>query len=132
MAKKEVDTNVKVELSRLSLDNANLTKEAKRLTEENKSLKRQCVQLASVIENDLKADLILKIMAKSDYKQSDLTDLKVEQLQTIDETLSRSKGLDSVYKPIRAGTATEKSARTTVGSLYGKSRKEILEMGGDF
>lgn len=132
MAKKKLDSTVKTELARLTLDNANIKKELERLMDENKSLKRQNVQLANVIENDLKADLTVKIMAKSDYKQSDLEDLKVEQLQTIDETLSRSKGLDSVYKPIRAGTASKSEGRSTVGSLYGKSRKEILEMGGDF
>lgn len=132
MAKTKVDATVKTELARLTLDNANLTKRNVELEEETKSLKRQNVQLANVIENDLKADLTVKIMAKSDYKQSDLEELKVEQLQTIDETLSRSKGVDSVYKPIRAGTASQSNARLTVGSLYNKSRKEILEMGGDF
>jgi hypothetical protein len=133
MAKEpKVDTTVKTQLASLTLDVNRLQKENQRLEEENKGLKRQNVQLASVIENDLKADLKLKIMAKSDYKQSDLEDLKVEQLQTIDETLSRSKGVDAVYKPIRAGTASQTEARMTVGSLYNKSRKEILEMGGEF
>jgi len=133
MAKEpKLDTTVKTRLASLTLDNAALTKRVTELEEENKSLKRQTVQLASVIENDLKADLKLKIMAKSDYKESDLTDLKVDQLQTIDETLSRSKGVDAVYKPIRTATVGEPSARMTVGSLYNKTRKEILEMGGEF
>jgi hypothetical protein len=74
----------------------------------------------------------LKIMAKSDFKDADLEPLKVEQLQQIDETLSKSKGGDTVsYKPIRAGTDSS-VGRTTVGDLYGKSKKEILEMGGNF
>ena len=132
MADKKVDTTVKTELARLTLENAGLTKRVTEQEDEIKDLKRTNVQLAAVIENDLKADLKLKIMAKSDYKESDLTDLKVEQLQTIDETLSRSKGLDAVYKPIRAGTASTSEGRLTVGSLYNKSRKEILEMGGEF
>jgi len=132
MAKTKLDANVKVELSRLTLDNATLTKEVEKLTEENKTLKRQNVQLSSVIETDLKSDLIVKITAKSDYKPSDLEELSAEQLQTIDETLSKAKGVDSVYKPIRAGTAGEKSARTTVGNLFGKSRKQILDMSGEF
>jgi len=132
MTKTKLDATVKTELARLTLDKANLTKRATELEEENKSLKRQNVQLANVIENDLKADLTVKIVALSDYKQSDLEDLKVEQLQTIHETLSRSKGADAVYKNIRAGTASQSNARNTVGSLYGKSRKEILEMEGEF
>lgn len=132
MAKTKVDATVKTELARLTLDNANITKRMEELEEENKGLKRQTVELVSVIENDLKADLTVKILAKSDYKQSDLEELKVEQLQTIDETLSRSKGLDSVYKSIRSGTSSTSEARNTVGSLYGKTRKEILESGGEF
>ena len=132
MAKTKMDATVKVELARLTLDNASLDKEVQHLRDENKGLKRQNIELASVIENDLKADLLVKIMAKSDYKQSDLETLKVEQLQTIDETLSRSKGVDAIYKSIRTGTASESSARTTVGSLFNKTRKEILEMGGEF
>ena len=133
MAKEpKLDATVKTQLASLTLDNAALTKRVAELEDENKALKRQTVELANVIENDLKADLMLKIMTKSDYKESDLIDLKAEQLQTIDETLSRSKGVDSVYKPIRAGTAGDMSARNTVGSLYGKTRKEILEMGGEF
>jgi len=88
--------------------------------------------LASVIETDLKADLKLKIMAKSDFKDSDLQPLKVEQLQQIDETLSRTKGGDTAsYKPIRAGNDSS-AGRTTVGDLYGKTREQILAMKGDF
>jgi len=132
MADKKVDTTVKTELARLTLENAGLTKRVTEQEDEIKDLKRTNVQLAAVIENDLKADLKLKIMAKSDYKESDLTDLKVEQLQTIDETLSRSKGLDAVYKPIRAGTASTSEGRLTVGSLYGLTREEILKKGGEF
>ena len=133
MAKEpKLDATVKTQLASLTLDNAALTKRVTELEDENKALKRQTVELANVIENDLKADLVLKIMTKSDYKESDLIDLKAEQLQTIDETLSRSKGVDSVYKPIRAGTASQSEARLTVGNLYNKSRKEILDMGGEF
>jgi len=126
-----LDKTVKTQLSKLTLDVNRLTKENIAVKEENKALRKQTVQLAAVIETDLKTDLIVNIMAKSNYKKSDLEDLKVEQLQTIDETLSRGKG-DSVYKPIRAGTASQSSKRLTVGSLYGKTRNEILESGGDF
>jgi len=127
-----LDSTVRVSLDRLTLDNARLTKENTELADENKALKTQNIQLASVIENDLKADLKLKIMAKSDFNQSDLEPMKVEELQKIDETLSRMKGGDTAfYKPIRAGSDSRRG-RETVGDLFGKSRKEILDMGGNF
>jgi hypothetical protein len=127
-----LDSTVKVQLASITLDNARLTKENAVLAEENKGLKAQNVQLASVIETDLKADLKLKIMAKGDYKDADLEPLKVEQLQQIDETLSRGRGADSVsYKPIRAGNDTN-TGRMTIGDLYGKTPQQIRDMKGDF
>ena len=130
--KTALDSTVKTQLAKLTLVNSRLQKEKEGYEEENKALKRQNVQLASVIENDLKADLKLQIMARSDYKESDLETLKIEQLQQISETLSMSKGVDaSSYKSIRAGTASEGKGMTTVGSLFGKTRDEILAMGGE-
>ena len=127
-----LDQTVSVQLSALTLDNARLQQENTALTDENTQLKAMNVQLASVIETDLKADLKLKILAKSDFKDTDLEPLKVEQLQQIDETLSKSKGVgDAVYKPIRTSGDTS-HGRATVGNLFGKTRKEILEMGGVF
>jgi len=128
-----LDSTVSVQLASITLDNARLQKENTALADENKALKAQNIQLASVIENDLKADLKLKIMSKTDYKDADLEPLKVEQLQQIDETLSRGRGIDSVasYKSIRAGNDSE-TGRMTIGNLYGKSRKEILDMEGNF
>jgi hypothetical protein len=130
--KTALDSTVQVQLASITLDNARLENENKHLIEENKALKTQNIQLATVIETDLKADLKLKIMSKGDYKDADLEPLKVEQLQQIDETLSRTKGGDTAfYKTIRTGNDS-KTARNTVGDLFGKSRKEILEMGGNF
>lgn len=127
-----IDATVGVQLASLTLDNARMQKENTQLIEENKLLKKQNVELASVIENDLKADLKLKIMSKSEFKEADLALLKVEQLQQIDETLSKSKGADSVsYKPIRTGSDSS-TGRLTAGNLFGKTRKEILDMQGDF
>ncbi|MCJ7767858.1 hypothetical protein MUP79_05670 [Candidatus Bathyarchaeota archaeon] len=129
-----MDSTVKVQLASITLDNARLTTENTRLADENKALKKQNVELASVIENDLKADLKLKVMAKSSFKESDLEPLKVEQLQQIDETLSRGKGIDTTtpsYKSIHAGNDAQ-TGRTTVGDLYGKTREQILAMKGDF
>jgi hypothetical protein len=131
-SKKIASDTVKVQLSKLTLDNNRLLKKVEELETENKGLRKQNVELASVIENDLKADLKLKIMAMSNFKESDLEQLPVEQLQTIDETLSKSKGGGAVYKPIRAGDASTGSGRLTVGSLYGKTRDEILASGGEF
>jgi hypothetical protein len=128
-----MDSTVKVQLASITLDNARLQKENTQLLDENKALKTQNVQLASVIETDLKADLKMKIMSKGDFKDADLEPLKIEQLQQIDETLSRSKGVDSAvsFKSIRTGNASG-AGRMTIGDLYGKSRKQILEMGGTF
>jgi len=129
-----MDSTVKVQLASLTLDNGRLAKENLVLIEEVKNLKKQNIELASVIETDLKADLKLKIMSKGDFKDADLEPLKIEQLQQIDETLSRSKGADSMnasYKPIRAGNDSQ-TGRTTVGNLYGKTREQILAEGGNF
>ena len=128
-----LDSTVKTQLASLTLDNGRLVKENEVLKEENQTLKKQNIELASVIETDLKSDLKLKIMSKGDFKESDLEPLKIEQLQQIDEVLSRSKGADSTvsYKSIRAGNASE-TGKTTVGDLYGKTRKQILDMGGNF
>jgi len=127
------DATIGVQLASLTLDNARMKKELQQALDENKALKKQNIELASVIETDLKADLKLKIMSKSDYKEADLEPLNVEQLQQIDETLLRSKGTDTAtpYKPIRAGTDSS-LGRTTVGNLFGKTRKEILASQGDF
>ena len=128
-----MDSTVKVQLASITLDNARLQKENTQLLDENKALKTQNVQLASVIETDLKADLKMKIMSKGDFKDADLEPLKIEQLQQIDETLSRSKVGDSAvsFKSIRTGNASD-AGRMTIGDLYGKSKKQILEMGGNF
>lgn len=128
-----IDSTVSVQLASITLDNGRLTTENKQLIEENKALKAQNIQLASVIETDLKADLKLKIMAMGDYKDSDLEPLKVEQMQQILETLSRGRGIDTVasYKSIHAGNDSE-TGRMTVGNLFNKTRKEILEMEGKF
>lgn len=124
---------VRIQLASLTLDNARFQKENQRLDEENQNLKKQNIELASVIENDLKTDLKLKIMSKSDFKDSDLELLKVEQLQQIDETLMKSIGAASVssYKSIRAGNDSQKG-KTTVGNLFGLTRAQILAKGGDF
>jgi hypothetical protein len=126
---------VKTQLAKYALDEAHNTKIIEVLTEENKALRKQLDEATSVIENDLKADLKLKIMAASDYDEAGLESLNVAQLQTIDETLSKSKGFDAVvtYKSIRAGNvAADTNARLTVGNLYNLKRDSIIKMGGDF
>ena len=127
------DTTVKAQLAQLTIDNARREKEIETLTAENKTLRKQNVELASVIENDLKTGLKLNIRARSNYSDSDLESLTLEQLQQIDQTLSKGKGVEaSSYKSIRAGGASEHKGHLTVGSLYQKSRKEILESEGEF
>lgn len=127
-----IDSTVKVQLASITLDNARLQKENLGLVDENKALKKQNIELASVIETDLKTDLKLKIMSKSDFKDTDLEPLKVEQLQQIDETLCRTRGGDTAtYKPIRSGNDSQ-TGHATVGNLYGKTRAQILAEGGNF
>jgi len=139
MAKQKIatasDNTVKVQLASLTLDLASAKNELERITAENKVLRKQNVELASVIENDLKADLKLKVRARSKYTDADLESLTIEQLQQIDETLTKGKGIDSssvAYKSIRAGDTADNEGRLTIGSLYGKTRKEILESAGEF
>jgi len=128
--KTDLDVTIKTQLASLLLENGNLKKTAEALTEDNKRLSKQCMQLATVIENELKSDLMIKIMAKGDYKQSDLEPLTIEQLQAIDATLTKAKGAIATYKPIRTGNDSTES-RMTVGSLYGKTREQILAMRGE-
>jgi hypothetical protein len=122
------DNTVKAQLAQLSLDNVRLHEENQRLTDENEAFRKQNVELASVIENDLKGQLITIIQARSKYTDSDLEVLSLEQLQAIDETLSMGKGVDSTFKPIRVGRDSADSNRLTVGSTYGKTRDQILAM----
>lgn len=129
--KTSLDATVKTQLASLTLDKATLERDKNTLLEENKELRKQCVQLASVIENELKSDLIVKILTKSDYKQADLEPLKIEELQHIDETLSKVKGASAVYKTIRTASETANDSRLTVGCLFGKTRAQILAMQGE-
>jgi hypothetical protein len=127
------DATVKAQLASLTLKTEALTQELETKTAENQVLRKQNVELASVIENDLKAESKLRIMAASDYKEEELTNLPIEQLQQIEATLNKSKGDAALaYKSIRASADIAHANNLTVGSLYGKSRKEILESGGAF
>ena len=129
--KTDLDATIKTQLASLTMDNANLKKDLEVEKDKNQALTKQCVQLAAVIEGELKSDLMVKIMTKSDYKQADLEPLNVEQLQTIDATLSKSKGATATYKSIRAGNDSTTDSRLTVGNLYGKTREQILAMRGE-
>ena len=126
---------VNAQLASLTIDIERLKKDNEKITIENKALRKQNVELASVIENDLKADLKLKIRARSKYTDADLENLTIEQLQQIDETLMKGKGIDNSpgsFTSIRAGDTADHTGQLTVGALYGKSRKEILESAGEF
>ena len=108
---------VKTQLAAMTLSNREKEIALAALDEENKALKQQNVELAAVIENDLKADLTIKIMAASQYTNNDLANMTVEQLQSIHETLSHSKGYIASFKSIRAGNASAQISRLTVGDL---------------
>jgi hypothetical protein len=90
-------------------------------------LKTQCGELANVIENDLKADLVVKIQAasKGKYQPDELQNLPVEQLKNIEEVLMKSGAFENAtFKSIRAGSlGFDHSARLTVGSLYKPPQK---------
>ena len=119
--------------AKLALDKAHFEKLYAQASEELKAVHAQLEQSNNIIENDLKSDLIIQIQAASEYKEEDLLSLSPSQLQTIEQTLSKSKNFEvaTSYKSIRAGNASADS-RLTVGSLYGKSREDIIKMGGDF
>lgn len=117
---------VKTQIAALSLTTATQKETIKRLRKDNDALKTHNLELASVIENDLKADLTLRIMASSKYSKEELGNLDVKQLKNIEETLSKTEAATSAtYKTIRAGNAGfDHSARLTVGSLYKKPEVE--------
>ena len=121
---------VKTQLAGLTLDNVEMQKSITTLAEENKQLKAQNIELAAVIENQLKADKIIRIQAASKYNRDELEKLSIEQLQSVEETLTHTLGYSPNYKSIRAGNASQTPSRLTVGDLYGKSPKEIAAMEG--
>jgi len=129
------DPTVNVRLASLTIDLERAKQDIDKLAAENKALRKQNVELASVIETDLKADLKLKVRARSQYTDADLENLTIEQLQQIDETLAKGKGIDNssvAYKSIRAGDTADHAGLLTVGSLYGKKREDILKSEGEF
>lgn len=120
----------------LALENTHLQNANAAYKEENEALRVQLEQANSIIENDLKADLIVRIQNASEYQESDLLQMNPTQLQTIEETLSKSKnfninGNPANYKSIRAGNAASANSRLTVGNLYGKTREELMKIGGE-
>ena len=125
---------IKTVNAKLAVDKAHFEAKAIALATENDALKLQLETANNIIENDLKADLVIKIQAASEYTETDLLQLTPSQLQTIEQTLAKGKNFETAttnYKSIRAGNAATDS-NLTVGSLYGKSREEILKMGGSF
>ena len=121
---------VERQIEMLSSTNAGLKKKLDEVTAERDLYQKQNAQLGSVIDNQHRADLKVAITTRSAYADSDLMDLTYDQLKQIADTLDRVKG-NASYKPIRAGSDNQ-AGRTTVGDLFNKSRKEILEMGGNF
>lgn len=122
---------VKTQLATYSIENAQQKQIIENLTAENEQLKQQNIELAATIENDLKSDLILKIIAVSEYTKEDLATLTIEELQNKYSTLTKTAGFTATYKNIRAGTAsTGANSRLTVGNLYGLTRAEILKRAG--
>ena len=123
---KEIETasdTVRTQLAQFSLENAALTKQVERLTDENTVLKQQVIDTANVIENDLKSDIIVKIQAASHgkYQPNELQPMSLDKLKNIEEVLFKSGAFDSpeLFKSIRTGSASfDHSNRLTVGSLY--------------
>ena len=123
---KEIETasdTVRTQLAQLSLDNAALLKRVETYETENTALKQQNIDLAHVIETDLKSDVILKIQAASHgkYQPNELQPMSLDKLKNIEEVLFKSGAFDSpeLFKSIRTGSASfDHSNRLTVGSLY--------------
>jgi len=138
MTDKKTDTTVSkndtVEntLKQWAIDKAELVNENTNLKEELAKAKHKLLELDNIVQSDIRADAIMRITMRSNFTRGELESLPVNDLLKIEETLSKTKGVDATYKPIRAGTASESQSRMTAGNLFGKSRKEILDMGGDF
>jgi predicted nucleic acid-binding Zn-ribbon protein len=120
---------VKTQLAKFSIENAALLSENTRLKDEKTALMQQNIDLANVIENDLKADIIVKIQgaSKGRYQRNELQSLNIEQLKNIEEVLQKTGAFESTttFKSIRAGAAAfDHSARLTVGNLYKNPRGE--------
>ena len=98
------------------------------LQKANALLSRQLKEANDVIGTDLKADLVMRIKNKSEYDTAQLEGLPIEQLQTIDATLSMSKEPSGTHKNIRAGNASKGTRGLTIGSTYGMTQKQIDEM----
>lgn len=114
---------VRTQLASMSLQVAALTTERDRLANENVALKQTNIDLANVIETDLKSDIIQRIQAasKGKYQPNELQPLSIKELKNIEEVLVKSGAFDNAasFKSIRAGTAGfDHSNRLTVGSLY--------------
>lgn len=119
---------VKTQLASISLENTELKNTLKFVTDERDALKQQNIELASVIENQLRADKIVRIQAASKYTASDLETKTVEELQSIEETLTHAQGYESnIYKSIRCGNASTQPSRLTVGSPYGLTPEETAK-----
>jgi small-conductance mechanosensitive channel len=118
---------VKTQLADLSLNNSAMSQELTIIREENKQLKQQNIELASVIENQLKSDKILRIQAASKYSREDLANMNIEQLQAVEETLTHTLGYKPNYKTIRVGNGSSNPSRETAGSSFGLNAEEKLK-----
>ena len=119
---------VKTQLATASLQIASLTAERDLLKQENTELKQANLDLTNVLENDLKADLIVRIQAASQgkYTPNELQTRPVEELKNIEEVLVKAGAFTNpaTFKNIHAGNAGfNHDARLTVGNLY-KNPKE--------
>lgn len=132
--KKATATNptVKKQLDRLMQTAHDLQADKDFLIKENKALKKQLAESNNMWEVEVKRDDIAKIKAMSDYTQNELENMKPEEITRLLSAMTRVKGATkSPYKPIRAAGDTKPKGNTTVGSLFGKTREEILAMGGE-
>ena len=130
---KKVDPIVKAKLDSLSYEKEQAEERADKFEAENMKLKRQLKASNDMIESGMVAKTKVAIRSKSTYTDADLEGLGIVELQQIEKTLDMRKdqSQDAKYKSIRAGGASEQRGPTTVGSLFGKTRDEILEMGGE-
>ena len=103
------------------------------LTTEVEELKKINMKMAEIEDARLTTELSTDIQKIGNFSAKDLENMKTEEMLRIKEILLRGKGVtpEGFFKPIRAGNAAE-NAKLTVGSLYGKTRKEILDSGGNF
>jgi len=134
-----------IELDRLNLQNAKLAAENAGLRKKVNEAKAAMKTIESTYDAEICGKLKLNIqnlLGYSDVEVAALTHGKTDKelsamLANFSTAIKNVKREPGTFKSISAGAAEpraygDQSENLTVGNIYGKTRKEILEMGGKF